>query len=142
MTTSRGKKEASKWKVAAVRQQSGALAKPDAAFASELVRDLSEMIEAAQKQVATVANVALTALHWQIGHRVRTRVLEGRSAEYGGQIVSTVSRQLAVGYGRGCNDKSLRHMAHQVQTPEINLAGLHFRPSIDDATPFRPAVEP
>lgn len=100
MTTSRGKKSASK-KVATVRSPSSALAKPDVEFASELVRDLSEMIEAAQKQVATVANVALTALHWQIGHHVRTHVLEGRRAEYGSQIVSTASRQLAWSHRRG-----------------------------------------
>lgn len=111
MTSSRDKKAASKKKVAtAVRRRSVELAKPEAAFASELVRDLSEMIEAAQKQVAAVANVALTALHWQIGHHLRTRVLEGRRAEYGGQIVSTASRQLAERYGRGFNEKSLRHM--------------------------------
>lgn len=70
-------------------------AQPDVAFASELVYDLSEMIEAAQKQVATVANAALTAPHRQIGRHGRTHVLEGRRAEYGGQIVSTASRQLA-----------------------------------------------
>lgn len=110
MTTARGKKPASVKKTATARKRSTALLKPDAAFASELVRDLSEMIEAAQKQVATVANVALTALHWQIGDHVRRHVLEGRRAEYGGQIVSTVSRQLAERYGRGFNEKSLRHM--------------------------------
>jgi len=86
------------------------LARPDAAIASELVRDLAEMIESAQKQVASVANVALTALHWQIGHHVRTRVLEGQRAACGAQIVSTASRQLAERYGRGFNEKSLRHM--------------------------------
>jgi len=86
------------------------LARPNAAIASELVRDLAEMIESAQKQVASVANVALTALHWQIGHHVRTRVLEGQRAACGAQIVSTASRQLAERYGRGFNEKSLRHM--------------------------------
>jgi hypothetical protein len=65
---------------------------------------------AAQKQVAAVANVVRTALHWQIGHHLRTRALEGRRAEYGGQIVSTASRQLAERYGLGFNEKSLRHM--------------------------------
>jgi len=110
VTTLRGEKAAPKKKVATVRRTASALDKPDAAFASELVRDVSKMIEAAQKQVAIVANVALTALHWQIGHHVRTHVLEGRRAEYGGQIVSTASRQLAERYGRGFDDKSLRHM--------------------------------
>ena len=110
MTTPRDDQATSTKKVAAPRRNSSALAKPDAAFASKLVHDLSEMIEAAQKQVATVANVALTALHWQIGHHVLSNVLEGRRAEYGAEIVSTASRQLADRYGRGFNDKSLRHM--------------------------------
>ncbi|MBX3182498.1 MAG: hypothetical protein KF915_07710 [Polyangiaceae bacterium] len=91
------------------RPPAAALAKPGA-DASELVRELSSMIEAAQKQVATVANMALTALHWQIGHHVRTRVLEGQRAEYGRQIVSTASRQLAERYGSGFSLKlSSRH---------------------------------
>jgi hypothetical protein len=68
------------------------------------------MIEAVQRQVTTVANVALTTLYWQIGHRVHTAVLDGKRAEYGAQIVATASRQLAERYGRGFNDKSLRHM--------------------------------
>jgi len=78
--------------------------------ASVLVRELSSMIETAQKQVATVANVALTTLHWQIGHHVRTCVLDGRRAEYGRRIVSSASRQLAERYGRGFDEKSLRRM--------------------------------
>lgn len=128
MTTSRGKKAASKKKVSTLRRTSSALAKADAAFASELVRDLSEMIEAAQKQVATVANVALTALHWQIGHHVRTHVLEGRRAEYGGQIVSTASRQLAERYGRGFNDKSLRRMVQfSLAFPELEIVATASR---------------
>lgn len=108
------RKKAAEKKTAIVRRHSSALAKPDVLFASELVRDLSAMIEAAQTQVATVANVALSALHWQLGHHVRTHVLEGRRAEYGGQIVSTASRQLAVRFGRGFNEKSLRHMVQFV----------------------------
>jgi hypothetical protein len=110
MTASRDKKPAFEKEVATARRPSGALAKPDAALASELVRDLSKMIEAAQQQVAAVANVALTALHWQIGHHLRTRVLEGRRAQYGAQIVSTASRQLAERYRHGFNEKSLWHM--------------------------------
>ncbi|MBL8897876.1 MAG: hypothetical protein JNM84_09615 [Planctomycetes bacterium] len=108
MTTSRDKKADSQKKVAVVRRGSDALAKRDAAFASELVRDLSAMIEAAQKQVASVANLALTEPHWQIGSHVRTHVLEGRRAQYGAQIVSTASRQLSERYGGGFNEMSLR----------------------------------
>jgi DUF1016 N-terminal domain len=68
---------------------------------SALVRDFGSMIEAARKQVAVAANAALTTLYWQMGHRVRTEVLDGRRAEYGAQIVSEVGRQLEAHYGRG-----------------------------------------
>jgi predicted nuclease of restriction endonuclease-like (RecB) superfamily len=110
MSTLRGRKSTQERKVAAGRRPSFALDKPEAALARELIRDLSKMIEAAQNQVVAAANVTLTALHWRIGHHVRTRVLEGRRAKYGVRIVSTASRRLAERFGRGFNEKSLRHM--------------------------------
>src|SRR5690348_2406151 len=68
---------------------------------SMLVNDLSSMIEGARQQVAFTANAALTTLYWQLGHRVLTEVTGGQRAEYGGQIVSAVGRQLEARYGRG-----------------------------------------
>lgn len=82
----------------------------DDTFAAELMRDLSTMIESAREQVASVANAALTLLHWQVGHHVRQHVLEGQRAAYADRMVSTVSRQLAARYGRGFDEKSMRHM--------------------------------
>ncbi|RKI63145.1 DUF1016 domain-containing protein [Corallococcus sp. AB049A] len=75
-----------------------------------LVHDLSSMIEASRKQVAVAANAALTTLYWQMGHRVLTEVTGGQRAEYGGQIVSAVGRQLEARYGRGFGEKNLRRM--------------------------------
>ncbi len=83
---------------------------PDGAEVAGLVRDLGQMIDAARKQVAVAANAALTTLYWQLGHRVRTQVLEGQRAEYGAQIVATVGRQLETRYGRGFGEKNLRRM--------------------------------
>jgi predicted nuclease of restriction endonuclease-like (RecB) superfamily len=77
---------------------------------STLVRDLGSMIEAARKHVAVAANVTLTTLYWQIGHRVRTEVLDERRAEYGAQIVAVVGKQLEAQYGRGFGEKNLRRM--------------------------------
>lgn len=77
---------------------------------STLVRDLGAMIDAARQQVAIAANAALTVLYWQVGHRVRTEVLEGRRAEYGAQMISAVGRDLEAHYGRGFGEKSLRRM--------------------------------
>jgi hypothetical protein len=63
-----------------------------------LVRELGHMIEAARQEVAVTANAALTSLDWQLGHRVRTEVLDGRRAEYGGRIVAALRRQLGWGH--------------------------------------------
>jgi len=97
-------------------------AAPDDAQVAALLRDLEQMIEAARQQVAVAANAALTTLHWQIGNRVRSEVLEGRRAEYGARIVSAVGRQLEARHGRGFGEKSLRHMLRFAQAfPEAGI---------------------
>jgi predicted nuclease of restriction endonuclease-like (RecB) superfamily len=89
---------------------------------STLVHDLGSMIEAARKQVAVAANAALTTLYWQMGHRVRTEVLDGRRAEYGAQIVAAVGRQLEARYGRGFGEKNLRRMVQFATVfPEVSI---------------------
>jgi KaiC/GvpD/RAD55 family RecA-like ATPase len=75
-----------------------------------LVRDLGQMIETAQREVAVAANVSLTTLYWEVGKHVRTEALEGRRAEYGGQIVAALGLELQSRYGRSFGEKSLRHM--------------------------------
>lgn len=147
--TSKNPSKAGAKKVAAVSRQSpAALAeragkalsrasgKPGEVEASGLVRDLGAMIDAARKQVAVAANVTLTTLYWQIGHRVRTEVLDERRAEYGGQIMAAVGKQLEARYGRGFGEKSLRHMvrfAEAFPEPEIvsalrrQLSWSHFK---------------
>jgi hypothetical protein len=107
-------------KVSAPRRQSATLEErsnvlADDAHVETLVRDLGEMIEAARQQVAVAVNASLTTLYWEVGHRVRTEVLDERRAEYGAGIVAAVGRQLETRYGRGFGEKSLRHMIRFVE---------------------------
>lgn len=93
-----------------------------------LLHELGTMIEAARKQATVAANATLTLLHWKIGHHVRTRVLEGQRAQYAAQIVSTVSRELAARYGRGFNEKSLRHMLRFTEAfPDLQIVSTASR---------------
>jgi predicted nuclease of restriction endonuclease-like (RecB) superfamily len=55
-------------------------------------------------------NSALVLLYWRIGQRIRQDSLKEKRAEYGEQIVSAVSRELAVEFGQGFSEKSLWHM--------------------------------
>ena len=75
-----------------------------------LLGDLRGMIEEARAAVAATVNAGMTVLYWRIGDRIGREMLEGRRAEYGAEIVSTVSRQLEAEYGRGFSAKNIRHM--------------------------------
>ncbi|MDQ3363909.1 MAG: PDDEXK nuclease domain-containing protein [Myxococcota bacterium] len=101
---------------APLRQSPEAVALGEDVNVPSLVRDLGALIDEARRHVATVADATLVRLHWQIGHRVQTEVLEERRAEYGRQIVAAVSRQLEARYGRGFNEKSVRRMVQFAST--------------------------
>ncbi len=75
-----------------------------------LLSELRGLIEQARHHLAQVANSTLTLLYWKLGERIRREVLRDERAEYGEQIVATVSRQLASDYGKGFTEKSLRRM--------------------------------
>lgn len=68
------------------------------------------MILAARQEVARTVDSRLVILYWHIGQRVRHDILQNKRAEYGGRIVSALGRQLAGEFGRGFDEKSLRHM--------------------------------
>jgi hypothetical protein len=62
----------------------------------ELAADIRAFIEAARLKVAQTVNAELVLLNWQIGNRIRRDILQEARAEYGDQIVSTLSRQLTI----------------------------------------------
>jgi hypothetical protein len=83
--------------------------------ASELAADLRSLIQAARLRVAQTVNAELVILYWQIGNRIRTHILGAVRADYGDQIVSTLSRQLTVEYGAGFSRPNLFHMIRLVE---------------------------
>lgn len=75
-----------------------------------LFGDIKSYIERARLQTAQAVNAGLVTLYWQIGKRIKQEILRGKRAEYGGEIVATVSRQLVREYGSGFSEKSLQRM--------------------------------
>ena len=82
----------------------------------ELLSALRGLIEQARQHVAQTANSTVTMLYWHVGLRIRSEVLKNERAEYGEQIVSTLSTQLVREYGRSFGVRSLRRM---VQFAEV-----------------------
>ncbi len=75
-----------------------------------LLPDLIGLIEAARYRVAVTANRENTLLFYDVGRRVRSEVLHDTRAEYGKQIVATVSQQLTATYGKGLTHSNLVRM--------------------------------
>jgi len=71
-----------------------------------LIQDLRQIVEQARGHVAVTANYELTMMYWHIGERINREVLDNQRAEYGKQIVATVSQQLQAEYGEKGFEKS------------------------------------
>ena len=78
--------------------------------ADQLFADIRLLIESAREQTARAVNSALVGLYWHIGRRIREDVLQTERAEYGNQIVATLSRQLAMEYGQGFGPRNIFRM--------------------------------
>jgi predicted nuclease of restriction endonuclease-like (RecB) superfamily len=77
---------------------------------SELLSELSALIEESRQFVARQANSVLTMLFWNVGKRINETILQNKRAEYGKQIIPTVSAQLESKYGRNFAEKNVRRM--------------------------------
>ncbi len=62
---------------------------------NDLLGDIRLMIEETRSAVAATINAALTILYWKIGKRIHQEILSGDRADYGKQILATLSQQLS-----------------------------------------------
>lgn len=77
---------------------------------SELLNELVTLIEETKSSVAIQVNSSLTLLFWHIGNRISHHILQNKRAEYGKQIVVTLSRELVSRFGSNYEEKNLRRM--------------------------------
>jgi hypothetical protein len=83
------KKSTSPSTVPATRQPQADLAQVDEKV---LITDLRGLIHAARQRIAVVANSTTTLLYWHLGRRLLSENLQEGRAEYGKQILATMSR--------------------------------------------------
>ena len=101
-----------------------------------LINEIRSLIEQTRSQVAQTVNSALVLMNWHIGKRINDEILQNKRAEYGKEIVASLSRQLTLDYGKGFTKQNLFHMMRFAQSFsdfEIvsalsrQLSGTHFR---------------
>jgi len=103
---------------------------------NNLFSEIKLLIEEARQMVAVAVNAATTILYWNIGRRVNNEILENKRAEYGKEVVKTLSLELTQEFGKGWSEQHLRHCLRFAETfpdKEIlyalsrQLSWTHFR---------------
>ena len=89
---------------------------PEVPVKTAVLVDIRGLIESSRGKVAAFVNAELTMLFWRVGERIRREALKEKRAEYGRQIVASLSRQLVADYGSSFSEKNLRRM---VQFAEV-----------------------
>ena len=79
-------------------------------LSGNLIGDIRGLIETARQNVAVTVNAGLTLLYWQIGSRIRQDILKEKRAEYGKEIVATLSQESTKEYGNGFSYSALTRM--------------------------------
>lgn len=76
----------------------------------QLINDIKFLIEDTKNKLSLKVNATLTMLYWKIGKRINEELLKNKRAEYGQQIIITLSLQLVEMYGNSFSEKNIRRM--------------------------------
>lgn len=76
-----------------------------------LYDDIRQIVADARNQVYKAANFAMVQAYWQIGKRIVEDEQQGEQrAEYGKEVISTLSKQLTEEFGKGFNSTNISYM--------------------------------
>lgn len=73
----------------------------------QLFADVSRMVSGARERVTRTVNQELTMLHWQVGTRIRSEILNYERAEYGERVIAKLAERLTNEFGRGWSRRKL-----------------------------------
>lgn len=77
---------------------------------SRVFVEVRDLILAARQTVARGVNAALVLLYWKVGDRIRREILKEKRAEYGAEILPTLSAKLVPEFGEGFSPRNLARM--------------------------------
>lgn len=101
----------------------------------QLFVDVTRLVSGARERVVQTVNQELTMLHWQVGTRIRSEILNHERAEYGERVIARLAERLTNEYGRGWSKRKLFKLVafaqsfpslEIVQTLSAQLTWSHF----------------
>ncbi len=85
----------------------------------DILERASGLIEQARRKVAITINQEMVLLYWNIGKTIKKEIIKSDRAEYGKQILHSLSGELTQKYGRGYSEQNLWHMVRFYETYPI-----------------------
>lgn len=85
----------------------------------DLFDKISVLIEQARKKVAAAINQEMVILYWNIGKTIKKEIIKSDRADYGKQIIHSLSGELVQKYRKGFSEQSLWHMVKFFETYPI-----------------------
>ena len=82
----------------------------------KLFSEVKRLIEEAKQNVAKTVNATTTALYWSVGAKINSEILGNKRAEYGKEVVKSLSQKLTLEYGKGWSEQQLRHCLRIAET--------------------------
>ncbi len=76
---------------------------------SKLIQSIILLIDKTRGKVAQTVNAELTLLYWSIGKQINENVLNNKRADYGKQIISELSKELTIRYGKGFSKRNIQN---------------------------------
>lgn len=74
-----------------------------------LFGEIKLLIDQSRRQVAQTINATMSLLYWKVGKRLQVEVLQHQRAEYGKEIIHSLSRQLEQEYGKGWSKRQIHY---------------------------------
>ena len=97
----------------------------------QIYENIKAILAESRTRVISTINSAMVLAYWEIGRQIDTAV--GKRAKYGQQLLSFLAEQLTHEFGKGFNQRSLRHMRQFYQAFPIRntvcseLSWSHYR---------------
>ena len=112
--------------------------------ATTLVEDVKKIIHQAKQQAYTAVNSAMVQAYWLIGRRIVIDEQGGQErAEYGKQIIASLSKELTEEFGKGFDEREIRKIRQFYLTFAIRDAESPEFISLPESDPQkRDAVSP
>jgi predicted nuclease of restriction endonuclease-like (RecB) superfamily len=76
-----------------------------------LFKQISTIIEKRRYRAGAYANREVTLMYWEIGGHINSSILKNKRAEYGKNILTTLSSKLSARYGSSFSERNLYRMS-------------------------------